>query len=377
MKDMQRIARERMKASNQRAAWSRRDAEPDSQAYSATVMSGTTSGTATYPVDEDELVHRQALAEYDKQKRHYEAIRLQHNGRLPFREDVEWMRIKGAEDARRKKLIRDRAKVNEDDEPDLFPPIFPQTDELDEDAEGISGGHDGSRKRRRREQPRKQTQNISMQDAELQAMYVALEADEDAPKKKTKKGDGCDSEVQDSQTSTNSKASKSKSARPSRAKTTGRSAPKGSRKTAKDKRQLEIATRQATSLFNANVFEEQAGMDAADQPVFKSKAKRDALKELIASVPIQDKKQARNDMNSLIQASKDFDGYGACRVAGGSGNWTVKGMKTSLKGYQVLGSAFMRRRENDEQEPKGGLMADQMGLGKTLMMLGECTRVHD
>ena len=45
-------------------------------------------------------------------------------------------------------------------------------------------------------------------------------------------------------------------------------------------------------------------------------------------------------------------------------------MKTSLKAYQVLGSAFMRRRENALEEPKGGLVADQMGLGKTLMMLG-------
>jgi SNF2 family DNA or RNA helicase len=34
-----------------------------------------------------------------------------------------------------------------------------------------------------------------------------------------------------------------------------------------------------------------------------------------------------------------------------------------------MGSAFMRRRENDATEPRGGLMADQMGLGKTLMML--------
>jgi hypothetical protein len=44
-------------------------------------------------------------------------------------------------------------------------------------------------------------------------------------------------------------------------------------------------------------------------------------------------------------------------------------MKTALKGYQVLGTSFMRRRENAIEHPQGGLMADQMGLGKTLMML--------
>lgn len=76
-------------------------------------------------------------------------------------------------------------------------------------------------------------------------------------------------------------------------------------------------------------------------------------------------------MNLLLQASKDFDGRASCKVAD-NGNWLIRGMNTSLKGYQMLGSAFMRRRENDIHEPKGGLMADQMGLGKTLMMLGEC-----
>ena len=65
----------------------------------------------------------------------------------------------------------------------------------------------------------------------------------------------------------------------------------------------------------------------------------------------------------------DFDGRGSVR-SDQSGNWTVKGMTTSLKNYQVLGSAFMRRRENALEEPRGGLMADQMGLGKTLMMIG-------
>jgi SNF2 family DNA or RNA helicase len=56
-------------------------------------------------------------------------------------------------------------------------------------------------------------------------------------------------------------------------------------------------------------------------------------------------------------------------VKASGGNWLVKGMKTSLKGYQVLGSAFMRRRENAAEEPLGGLMADQMGLGKTLWVI--------
>ena len=44
-------------------------------------------------------------------------------------------------------------------------------------------------------------------------------------------------------------------------------------------------------------------------------------------------------------------------------------MKTTLKHYQILGTAFMRRRETGSDRPRGGIMADAMGLGKTLMSL--------
>ena len=51
------------------------------------------------------------------------------------------------------------------------------------------------------------------------------------------------------------------------------------------------------------------------------------------------------------------------------GNWEVKGMKSTLKHFQVLGVSFMRRREIGDREPRGGILADQMGLGKTLMTI--------
>lgn len=44
-------------------------------------------------------------------------------------------------------------------------------------------------------------------------------------------------------------------------------------------------------------------------------------------------------------------------------------MKTSLFHHQVQGAAWMREREDGVVEPRGGLQADQMGLGKTLMMI--------
>lgn len=73
---------------------------------------------------------------------------------------------------------------------------------------------------------------------------------------------------------------------------------------------------------------------------------------------------------------KDFTGRGAVTPAE-DGNWNVKGLNVTLKHYQVcftpfldlepsltqsqvLGVAFMRRRENSTVEPKGGILADSI-----------------
>ncbi|KAF2265794.1 hypothetical protein CC78DRAFT_514734 [Lojkania enalia] len=204
-------------------------------------------------------------------------------------------------------------------------------------------------------------------------MTVALEAAGDLPqkKKKKKRGQQPQDEPGSRKTYGKSKSPKSKiaeSSKSSRAKSGRKSIPKGSHKAAKQKRDLERATQQVTSLFTSDVFVDQASIDAADQPTFTSRNKQDALKELIASVPTEDQKTVGSDMRILLAATRDFDGRGAVKTDG-NGMWLVKGMKTSLKGYQLLGSAYMRRRENASEEPRGGLMADQMGLGKTLMML--------
>ncbi|KAF3039514.1 hypothetical protein E8E12_004791 [Didymella heteroderae] len=378
VREMQKAARER-KAALRRATPTRISQDADPQTYLDAVTAGIRPPAGAFPqpaVEEDEMAHRVALAKFQKQKMHYEKLKFQNGGRLGFRHDVEWMRIQGAEHARIKKRQRELAEIREGDEQDLFPPVRNHAGEQEDESDNNFYGEDSSRKRRRGEQPRKQDKPQSLQEAELRAMRVALEADEDINPKKTKSSAN-KSDPQPSQSASRNRGSTSKSSRAPQTKAVGKAA-KGSRKTAKDKRELENATRQATSLFNANVFEQQAGMGAADQPTFRTRNKADALKELIASVPIADKKQIRNDMNTLLQASKDFDGRGACKIApGNNGNWLVRGMKTSLKGYQILGTAFMRRRENDDQEPRGGLMADQMGLGKTLMMLANIVNSRD
>jgi hypothetical protein len=375
IRNMQKANADRKNAAHKRASTPRYNAEPDNEAYLEAIMAPITpsSSTAVPTVNEDVMEDRRALAEYERQKKFYQDLRRK-NGSLTFRQDVEWMKIKGAEDSRRKKQARDQAKARQEAEGDteLFPEVNPVFEDDQEDGSNDSGDDfgfhpSGSRKRQRREMPRKEPKQMSMQEAELQSMKVALEAHEDAPRKK-KKSQATADDSQDTRASGKGKGKGPKPrARPKGSKTAPKKAASGPRKTARSRREADHALKQASSLFGANVFEQQAGENEREQPTFSSRKKQDALKELIASVPIEDKKQARSDMAVLLAATKDFDGHGSVKASGG--NWLVKGMKTSLKGYQVLGSAFMRRRENAAEEPLGGLMADQMGLGKTLWVI--------
>jgi hypothetical protein len=375
IRNMQKANADRKNAAHKRAITPRYNAEPDNEAYLEAIMAPITpsSSTAVPTVNEDVMEDRRALAEYERQKKFYQDLRRK-NGSLTFRQDVEWMKIKGAEDSRRKKQARDQAKARQEAEGDteLFPELNPAFEDDQEDGSNDSGDDfgfhpSGSRKRQRREMPRKEPKQMSMQEAELQSMKVALEAHEDAPRKKKKSQATADDSL-DTRASGKGKGKGPKPrARPKGSKTAPKKAASGPRKTAKSRREADHALKQASSLFGANVFEQQAGENEREQPTFSSRKKQDALKELIASVPIEDKKQARSDMAVLLAATKDFDGHGSVKASGG--NWLVRGMKTSLKGYQVLGSAFMRRRENAAEEPLGGLMADQMGLGKTLWVI--------
>jgi hypothetical protein len=117
------------------------------------------------------------------------------------------------------------------------------------------------------------------------------------------------------------------------------------------------------SLFDNDIIgAAQANQKKGDLPTFKSTKKAEALKELIASMPQDQQKLASVDKRALEKATRSFSGHGSMK-ADGDGNWRLKGMRTSLKPFQVLGVSFMRERENSGSRPFGGLDADVMGLG--------------
>lgn len=97
--------------------------------------------------------------------------------------------------------------------------------------------------------------------------------------------------------------------------------------------------------------------------------KDQALKQLLATIPLEQRDFARMDRNALLQASREFDGKGRCKIADDGSGWMIKGMKSSLRHFQMLGSSWMRERESAPSAPFGGLVADDMGMGKTIMML--------
>lgn len=107
--------------------------------------------------------------------------------------------------------------------------------------------------------------------------------------------------------------------------------------------------------------------DMAPGPFDHSTKKSDALKSLMASIPLEDLRAARRDRADIIRASKVL-GYRTVR-RDGEGAWEMKGLTSHLYDYQLTGTAMMHELETGQDKPTGGLMADQMGLGKTVMTI--------
>lgn len=345
----------------------RAEIAPDSENYLEAILSRGSARQASvegHVIDNEEKADREAVAKFHRHKECYES-KERMNGKLTFVDAVNWTKIKSAEQKRLQKKKRDlEVARQESGESELFSDSFGLDDSLPDNEQDVEMFDNDSVGSARRSMPSMSRNFPSMAEAEVQSMEVALEAARDDPRSK-RKGPRTPKEAHETSSGrgrSHTKGAKSRSS----GQTTGSRAKGGIRKTAKDKKERERAIRMKTSLMHSDVILQQAAEDAPEQPTFTARRKEEALKELIASVPIEHQKTAKDDQVALLRATRDFDGRGSCK-ADGHGMWKVKGMGTSLKHYQVLGTAFMRRRENDPNEPRGGLMADQMGLGKTLM----------
>jgi hypothetical protein len=359
----------------------RKYSRKDSSSNNATrqARGDSTTSTRDFMDSQDDLADKKATEDFERQKKHYDDIRNGNDGKLSFKNELEWHKISIDEETRREKRKRDRLHNQEEDE-ELFPVIGygARTSREPRDTSNTFEFSGSSSQKRRRTSPSEGPYTpLSMQEAEYESMMVAVNAEQDLPgKRKGTRGNpligfpaGQDDPITGFASSQISGSKRTKARKPRAKKTTRQTDANGRRLTAKEKRAAATARTQLNSLLGSNVFEQQASEDAAEQPSFVSGVKADALKEIIAGFSNNDK-ESRHDVHALKSATMDFNGRGS--VKPDKGLWKVKGMETSLKPYQLLGAAWMRRKENGLQEPRGGLLADQMGLGKTLMMLGEC-----
>lgn len=96
--------------------------------------------------------------------------------------------------------------------------------------------------------------------------------------------------------------------------------------------------------------------------------KETQFQTLFANIPQNEyaTSSATLDKKKLREASKSF-GYAKCKAQ--DGKWLIKGMNSPLYHHQLLGAQWMVQRELSSQSPHGGLLADSMGLGKTVQML--------
>ena len=118
------------------------------------------------------------------------------------------------------------------------------------------------------------------------------------------------------------------------------------------------------SLFGRNIMSD-ANRNAgqAAQPGFSSSNKGKALKELLSNIPEEGLKMAKIDQNALLRASKSLNKEGTRRTVmpDGNGGWIIRGMRSSLFHYQLLGVEWMRNRESGKDNPRGGMLSDDMG----------------
>lgn len=116
--------------------------------------------------------------------------------------------------------------------------------------------------------------------------------------------------------------------------------------------------------------------DRMNDPIFNTspeeiilgrQRKNAQFKNLLANIPDgSNMANVKNDKANLVKASKSF---GFAKVHVMDGKWNVKGMKSLLYHHQLLGAHWMLGRELGSQAPFGGILADGMGLGKTVQML--------
>ncbi|KAF2671748.1 P-loop containing nucleoside triphosphate hydrolase protein [Microthyrium microscopicum] len=341
--------------------------------------------------DEDAVIFKREMHKF---------LQKEKQGKLGFLEDIEWSRIKNQERTRREKVKNDRIREAYEQEEELAreEDRSPNFDHIkknfslyhNDDASGLFvplssnlGNVRGS------------MQDLQMSDNEQTSPSPSSNRTGKAPKarksptekrvSKVKKSTikalaGTMQELDERDKRKTGKRAKTGGTRKGKSKASGKKAATedddedesdfavlGTAKSRKKKPQ----TANIGSLFKpTDVFnrsEHLAVGETDEGRLGMQKGRKDvALKNLIAGIPLDRQETAKVDSRHLLQASSKFDGTGACRSD--DTGWKLKGMVSTLRHFQMLGASWCRERERDN-DVKGGLIADDMGMGKTITML--------
>ncbi|MCJ1477620.1 hypothetical protein MMC13_006293 [Lambiella insularis] len=353
------------------------------------------SGRPDVPTDSNAWMHETADNEEDAAAV-FARLKRRHNakkkaGSNNWEDDIHFIkaqraekaRLKGIENEARKSTLQQQelrqsggdddgdGNEEEDDDGLFVPEIVPQgpprkrthaTVESGNEAR-INGQNDENPSKRTKSslQSKKQSEKQDFADALLAGIEAETAKHEKQNKKKNKKQNPSASKSAGASTST--KAKREKAGKPS-----SKTEKKPKEKKARAKAPKPTLFRDVDSLLSSNVYvDANANLDKADAPLMTGKRKEDALKQLVASVPLEDKRMASKEKQHILKATRTLGHY---RVrAGDDGNWIVKGMKSTLPHFQIQGSAWMVERETGEDEPLGGMLCDSMGFGKTIMLI--------
>ncbi|GBF67270.1 DNA repair protein [Trichophyton mentagrophytes] len=124
------------------------------------------------------------------------------------------------------------------------------------------------------------------------------------------------------------------------------------------------------SLFTSNLIENaKRNTKKTAIPKFTSGNKKEAMKEIMASIPTDDDIDMRTMSQHKKAIMESVTKFTIRPRLGREGGWKQRNMTTNLFHYQLLGVGFMRDRENSPAAPRGGFLCDEMGFGKTIQAI--------
>lgn len=129
---------------------------------------------------------------------------------------------------------------------------------------------------------------------------------------------------------------------------------------------LKTANGSFLSMFNSGSSASDGNPLLPAEPI-EAKTHAEQIAKMMAGVPEgYDTRRRKTQKQDLQEAIKLF---GYKRVEAINGDWKLKGMTTPMRNHQITAVAWMMKRELARMEPFGGILADGMGIGKTIMSL--------